>query len=112
MDMQEQWLFDLRAWAESNLSVQELWLYGSRAAGPGRPDRDVDLAVILTPNTGKTDWALGNYMRFGDEWQRTLAKIVERHVSLEALLPADDLYGEVLQTGHLLWVRPKQALPD
>ena len=68
--------------------------------------------MILTPKTGNTDWALGNYTALGDAWQRELSSIVERHVSLEVLLPADDLYGEVLQTGHLLWVRPKQALPS
>lgn len=112
MDVQEEWLIDLRTWAEKNDSIQELWLYGSRAEGPGGPERDVDLAVILSPKTGNTDWALGNYTALGDAWQRELSAIVERDVSLEALLPGEDLYLEVLQTGHLLWVRPKQALPS
>ena len=55
MDMSDEWLRGLRAWATANANVRELWLFGSRADGHAKPESDVDLAIALTPD------ALGNY---------------------------------------------------
>jgi predicted nucleotidyltransferase len=61
MDMRDEWLRGLRAWASDNGNVRELWLFGSRATGRSHPDSDVDIAVALMPAAGGTDWAPGNY---------------------------------------------------
>jgi predicted nucleotidyltransferase len=105
MDMPEQWLRDLRAWASANGNVRELWLFGSRSTGRSRPDSDVDLAIALMPSTGKTGWALGNYFALSDDWQRELTAIVGRHVSLEAIVPGTAEDAHVRSTGGLLWQR-------
>jgi predicted nucleotidyltransferase len=89
MDMQDEWLRRLRAWAEANDSVRQLWLFGSRATGRSRPDSDVDLALALMPPKGRHDWALGNYS----------------HVSLQPLVPNSDLVEIVRTSGVLLWSR-------
>jgi hypothetical protein len=57
MDMRDEWLRGLRAWANGNGNVSELWLFGSRADGSSRPESDVDIAIALMPAVGKTDWA-------------------------------------------------------
>ena len=64
MDMSDEWLRGLRAWASANANVRELWLFGSRADGHAKPESDVDLAIALMPD------ALGNYYALGDGWQR------------------------------------------
>src|SRR5438093_1354631 len=86
MDMRDEWLRGLRAWAEANRNVRELWLFGSHADGTSGPESDVDIGIGLTPPTTH-DWARGNYERFGDEWQRELAAIVGCRVSLEPITP-------------------------
>jgi predicted nucleotidyltransferase len=102
MDMREEWLRGLRAWASSNDNVRELWLFGSRANGSSRPASDVDIAVALMPAVGDHDWALGNFAALRHkEWQPQLEAIVGRHVSLEAVLPDTPRRG----CWVLLWAR-------
>jgi predicted nucleotidyltransferase len=79
----EAWRTVIEQWAEQNGSIKEVWLFGSRARGETTKDSDVDIAVTLMPPKGPHDWALGNYQRFGDDWQRELSKLIGRHVSLE-----------------------------
>ena len=105
MDMREEWLQDLSLWARSNENVCELWLFGSRADGRSRPHSDVDIAISLMPATGSHNWAFGNYVALGDEWQRQLEAIVGRHVSLEAMEPGSPGDALVRGTGVLLWSR-------
>jgi predicted nucleotidyltransferase len=111
MDMQDDWLCGLRAWASSNDSVRELWLFGSRAAGCSSPGSDVDLAVALMP----ADEALGKYFALADKsWKPKLEEIVGRHVSLEAILP-DTPEDEVVRGfGIRLWCRfgPSHPMPS
>jgi predicted nucleotidyltransferase len=57
-----EWRAGVVAWAQKNDSVQELWLFGSRAKGEARDISDVDLGMLLMPARGKHDWALGNYV--------------------------------------------------
>lgn len=85
MQLKETWLPDIRAWAEANDSIQEVWLFGSRAREDASDDSDVDLAITLMPPKGNHDWAFGNYQALGDKWQKELEAIVGRHVSLEVM---------------------------
>jgi predicted nucleotidyltransferase len=105
MDMQDEWLYDLRSWASTNESVRELWLFGSRACGRSRENSDVDLALALMPPVGKHDWALGNYFALESEWKRQLEAIVGRDVSIEPLVPGTDADASVRRCGVLLWAR-------
>ncbi|QQN63006.1 nucleotidyltransferase domain-containing protein [Bradyrhizobium diazoefficiens] len=87
MDMKDEWLRDLAAWASKNDSVREMWLFGSRADGTSRPESDVDIGLGLAPPIGDHDWALGNFYALSDQWQRELEAIVGRHVSLQPITP-------------------------
>lgn len=104
MDMRDEWVRGLKSWAAANDCVRQLWLFGSRARGDAK-DSDVDLAIALMPPIGKTDWAFGMYTARGDEWQRELETIVDRHVSLEAIGTGTDADVRVRQCGVLLWAR-------
>jgi predicted nucleotidyltransferase len=104
MDMQDEWLVGLRAWASKNDNVRELWLFGSRADGTSTQDSDVDIGVGLMPPTGKHNWALGNFAELGDQWQRELEAIVGRHVSLENITP-DEPGTAIVKTWVLVWRR-------
>jgi predicted nucleotidyltransferase len=105
MDMQDEWLSGLCLWASKNDSVHELWLFGSRASDSARPDSDVDLALVLAPLDGRTDWAGGKYIDCHSTWKRELETIVGRHVSLEAIVPGSDEDSMVRRTGRRLWSR-------
>jgi predicted nucleotidyltransferase len=100
MQLPETWREAIEQWAARTASVREVWLFGSRAKGTAEPDSDVDIAIRLMPPTKGTDWAHGNYQRFGDDWQNELKAIVGRHVSL-VLLPTDQDIGPRI----LLWTR-------
>ena len=108
MDRPDEWLRGLRSWADGNDSIQELWLFGSRAAGGSRPESDVDLAVSLMPAIGTHNWALRNYIADHSTWKWQLESIVGRHVSLEALEPGSPQDAHVRRTGKLLWARSKE----
>jgi predicted nucleotidyltransferase len=75
MDMKDEWVRDLAAWAGENDSVHELWLFGSRADGTSRPDSDVDIGIGFAPPTGLRkghDWALGNFYALDGQWKSEL----------------------------------------
>ena len=60
MDMKDEWLRGLAAWASKNDSVHELWLFGSRADETSTPDSGVDIGLGLAPPTGeRKDQELG-----------------------------------------------------
>ena len=47
MNMREEWIEALRAWAVGNDSIAELWLFGSRAKGTAQPNSDIDIALLV-----------------------------------------------------------------
>ncbi len=104
MEMRDEWLRGLRAWASKNDNVRELWLFGSRADGTSRSESDVDIGIGLMPPNGKHDWALGNYFALKDEWRRELEAVVGRHVSLENITP-DEPGAARVRKWTLLWER-------
>ena len=104
MDMRDEWVRDLAAWASTNDSVHELWLFGSRADGTSTPESDVDLGLGLAPPNGDHDWALGNFYALNGQWRRELEAIVGRHVSLQPITP-EKPGGAVVRKWVLLWKR-------
>jgi predicted nucleotidyltransferase len=75
----------IREWAARTDSVREVWLFGSRAKGTSRPDSDIDIGIYLMPPTPTSDWALAAYTANRDDWQHELERLLDRHVSLEAV---------------------------
>jgi len=41
----DDWLRDLAAWTSKNDNVDEMWSFGSRADGTGKPQRDVRISL-------------------------------------------------------------------
>ena len=105
MDMRDEWLPALKAWAESNANVLELWLFGSRAKGGARPDSDIDIALLLMPPRGKHNWALAAFIEFFDDWKAELKEAVAWDVSLVAIGPDFDMNDVVRNSGVRLWRR-------
>lgn len=100
--MDEACVRNLRAWAERNGSVRELWLFGSRAKGTAGVGSDADIAIALMPPQGNHDWALGNLNDLHHEWVKQLVAIVGCKVDLR-LLRGSSFEAEVRTTGKLLW---------
>jgi predicted nucleotidyltransferase len=105
MDLEPDRVSALKVWAANNESVQELWLFGSRAKGTATPKSDVDLALIFMQETDNTNWALAKYIEEGDLWRKQLERIVGLPISMGAIEPGIELYDEVMATGVCLWSR-------
>ncbi|MFB9268038.1 nucleotidyltransferase family protein [Bradyrhizobium erythrophlei] len=99
MDMRDEWVTALENWAANNESVAELWLFGSRAKNTSRHDSDIDIALLMMPPIGKTNWALANYVENFDEWKAQLRDAVDWPISLVAIGPKEDMDKEVRRTG-------------
>ena len=102
IQLPEAWRRAIEQWAEQNDNIKAVWLFGSRARGEATDDKDVDIAITLMPPSRNHDWPLGNYQRFGDDWQRELAALMCRSVDLQlkTALPA-----EADAEAVLLWER-------
>jgi predicted nucleotidyltransferase len=105
MDMRDEWIAALRAWAANNGNVRELWLFGSRANGAPRPDSDIDIAVALMPPDGNTNRALAAYVEFFEDWKSELHAVVDWDVDLVAIGKNYDMDAVVRTTGICLWLR-------
>jgi predicted nucleotidyltransferase len=105
MDMRQEWLTALRAWAAHNSNVRELWLFGSRAKGTADAQSDVDIALLLMPPTDNINWALAAYVEFFDDWKAELRVALNREVSLVAIGSGYEMNTEVRATGTRLWSR-------
>lgn len=99
----------ITAWAAATNCVREIWLFGSRARGDSRPDSDIDLAILLMPPSGKTNWAYGDYCGLGDQWKQQLITMLGRHISLEAICAGSDGYDVVMREGYCLWSRAEAS---
>ncbi|HUZ32639.1 MAG TPA: nucleotidyltransferase domain-containing protein [Xanthobacteraceae bacterium] len=93
----------LKSWAANNDAVKEFWLFGSRVKGTSRPESDVDVALILMPETDNTNWAFAKYVECRNLWKKQLQRIVARPISLCVIEPGEKMYDEVLKTGQRLW---------
>jgi len=102
VQLPDAWLRSIQHWAEQNGNIQEVWLFGSRARGEATEVKDVDIAITLRPPKDNHDWALGNYQKFGDDWQRELAQLMGRSVDLELKI---GLPPEADAEAVLLWKR-------
>jgi len=105
MDMRDEWIAALRAWAAKNDCVRELWLFGSRAKGTSEPESDIDVAVALMPPDGKTNWALAAYVESFEDWKSELRAAVNWPISLVAIGPKFEMDDTVRTTGIALWQR-------
>ena len=104
MDMTDEWVHGLVAWASKNDSIRELWLFGSRADGTSTPGSDVDLGLGFEPPIGNHDWARGNFYALNAKWRSELEAIVGRHVSLQPITP-ENPGTSVVRKWVLLWKR-------
>ncbi len=59
---------------------------------------DADLAVVLAPPEGSTDWALDAYLSLGARWKAELAAIAGRPLSFGAITPGDVMDREIRAT--------------
>ncbi len=83
MDLTDQQQRRVREWAKRTPSVEEVWLFGSRAKGRAKPDSDVDLALTLRP-VGAPRSLLGNYYALSERWTEELTEVLQQqaHVAL------------------------------
>ena len=88
-------------WARGNSSVSAAWIFGSVAKGTAREDSDVDIAIQLVRHPS----AFALYLARGDEWQRHLASMIGRPVSLEALPDEEPVRSEILATAISVFSR-------
>jgi hypothetical protein len=90
MELPETWLSGIRKWAEVNESVQEVWLFGGRASGNGRGDRDVYLAITLMQPKGvgarqlRAIWRRPATGIGGDRWPACEPRDHAHPIALEA----------------------------
>ena len=98
----EAWHRAIEEWAEQNRNIKEVWLFGSRVRGEATDDKDIDIAITLMPAKGNHDWAFGNYVAFGDDWQRELTTLIGRSVDLQRKM---DLPPPAAAEAVLLWKR-------
>jgi predicted nucleotidyltransferase len=73
----------IRKWAQATKHVGEVRLYGSQATGLATDKSDIDLAITIAGADGGNT-VPGIYLRFADEWQHELSRLVgsEVHVGL------------------------------
>jgi len=105
MDLEPGGLDALKVWALNNDAIRELWLFGSRAKGTSHSDSDVDLALVLMPETDNTNWALAKYIQYAAAWKAQLETIVARPISFGVIEPGEKMFDEVTTTGERLWSR-------
>ena len=101
------WKAGLIEWGKRNISIREVWLFGSRARGTARFNSDVDLGLALMPPKRGHDWAFGNFVAFHDDWRTELETVVQCYVSLVPMIPGDDGNLIIRSSGICLWERLK-----
>jgi hypothetical protein len=100
------WRDDVIAWVRDNESVES-----SGYSAVARRAKQNPVATSISgwcwcrPVAGRHDWALGNYFALKSNWKAELEAIVDRHVSLEAMIPGNEGDEEIRSTGKMLWRR-------
>ena len=97
------WKAGLIGWAKVNLSIRELWLFGSRARGTARVNSVVDIGVVLMRAKRGKDRAFENYVTHYLQWHAELETIVQCHVSLVPMIAGDHGDEIIRSTGICLW---------
>jgi predicted nucleotidyltransferase len=65
MDLSNEQVEAICAWARETPQVSEVRLFGSRAKGRSKPGSDVDLAVTAS---------IGGYWNLADKWEKRLSE--------------------------------------
>lgn len=87
----------IRAWAGRTAEVRAVWLFGSRAKGTAGPDSDVDLAI---------ECDMADYCFDCEVWTTHLSAELGLVVQIENPGPTDRIVTpSVAQHGILLWRR-------
>jgi predicted nucleotidyltransferase len=77
----DEWIAALRAWADGERLIEALFLFGSRVKHEGRPDSDLDVAVLLLDRRGserQLDWS-DNSARWRAELEGRLPVMLDLH---------------------------------
>lgn len=100
----ESWRRAIVAVVQSEPSIAEVWLFGSRARGEQRPDSDLDLAIVVSaPDEDEvTEWAFN-----AQRWRRRLsAALPWVAVDLQHWSPSATIIGPAVQReGKLIYRR-------
>ena len=74
------------AWAEKTPQVQAVMLFGSRCKGTARPDSDVDIGITMMK--GRWERRFKNYRDNVNAWERELTNAVGLTVFVRSCHPA------------------------
>lgn len=72
----------LRDWAQANVCIRRVWIFGSRARGEGRPDSDIDVAVEIDA-VGRDELAQNSWMELSPRWRQQLGQALSAPLDLE-----------------------------
>jgi predicted nucleotidyltransferase len=98
--MKNEWLAAIRTWGATRPRIEAIYLFGSRAKHKHRPDSDIDLALLFTPNRNDTE--AGYWMCENEAIQSELAVLlpVKPHVfPLNYARVEDDVTPAVFEHG-------------
>ncbi len=76
-----QWIEAIRAWAERNENILQVYLFGSRVRGDNRNDSDLDIAVLIASSRSNT--ALGRWVALADSWAAELQEKLPIQIDLQ-----------------------------
>jgi len=97
MDITDDQLNSIRAWAARNPLINSVQLFGSRIRGTARPDSDLDTAV----DVGYGDEALQTWIIHKAGWEQELRSITGLPVNVDLYHPvlAKHVYAYVAECG-------------
>lgn len=95
----------IAAWASSKPTIDEMWLFGSRARGDAQPDCDTDLGVRFGPQAGDIRAAIALFINKGASWQKELTDITGDIIDLQPIGSRRRSECEIARDGILLWSR-------
>ena len=87
MQLTDQQLDAIIAWARNAPEVEAVILYGSRYTETAKPDADVELALVMTRDGFSGKQRADNYLRNFESWEADLAAAVGLRMHLISLDP-------------------------